>query len=112
MTTTYYDESLEDFPRFNSYHVENASFLRLEYLTLGYRLPLKEESELRFFVNAQNLFTITDYTGASPEVRPTNVYNSLGINGTTYPNLFVTGIDDRRTYLPVRSWTFGVQVGL
>ncbi|MEM1328718.1 MAG: TonB-dependent receptor [Bacteroidota bacterium] len=110
VTTEYYNEALEDFNRFNSYHVENASFLRLEYLTLCYRLPLKEDRELCFFLNTQNLFTLTNYTGATPEVRPTNAYNSLGINGTTYPNLFVTGIDDRRTYLPIRSWTFGVQV--
>lgn len=59
----------------NSRFVEDASYLRLQNVELGYTLPLqkwgnmyKYVKNLRVFVGAQNLFTITGYTGFNPEV--------------------------------------------
>lgn len=54
-------------------YVENASFLRMSDLTLSYTLPLKlstriKASNARIFVTAANLFTVTKYKGADPEV--------------------------------------------
>lgn len=59
----------------NSRFVENASFLRLQNIEVGYTLPLKRMGKLnqyvkslRLFAGAQNLFTITSYSGFNPEV--------------------------------------------
>lgn len=59
----------------NSRFVEDASYLRLQNVELGYSLPMKKWNaayryvkNLRLFVGAQNLFTITKYSGFDPEV--------------------------------------------
>ena len=63
----------------NSRFVENASYLRLKSLSLGYNLPkswfthIKHIQGLRIYGTAQNLLTITSYKGTDPEV---NVHTS------------------------------------
>lgn len=59
----------------NSRFVEDASYVRLQNIELGYTLPVKNMGSfgkyvksMRMFVGAQNLFTITGYSGFSPEV--------------------------------------------
>ncbi|MBT8235181.1 MAG: TonB-dependent receptor [Bacteroidia bacterium] len=57
----------------NSYFVEDASFMRLKNLQVGYTFDENVTSNLgldmlRLYVQGTNLFTITDYTGADPEV--------------------------------------------
>ncbi len=60
----------------NSRFVENASYLRLSNIELGYTFPLRRMGShlykyiknLRVFIGAQNLFTLTPYTGFDPEV--------------------------------------------
>ncbi|MDR3367304.1 MAG: TonB-dependent receptor [Prevotellaceae bacterium] len=54
----------------DSRYVEDASFLRLKNITLGYttKLPLVASGLLRLFVSAQNLLVITAYKGYDPEV--------------------------------------------
>lgn len=51
--------------------VENADFLRLKNLTLGYTLPKNAFGGIfkkaRFYLDAQNLFVLTNYTGSDPE---------------------------------------------
>lgn len=67
------------YPGNNDYLIENASFIRLKNITLGYSFPRKwfnDKMNLRLFVDAQNLFTWTKYTGVDPEM------DSLG----AYPN--------------------------
>lgn len=77
----------------NSRFVENASYLRLQNIELGYTLPLKKwgntykyVKNLRVFVGAQNLFTITGYTGFNPEVS-TNGGKAVsqGLDFSSYP---------------------------
>ncbi|MDE6390910.1 MAG: TonB-dependent receptor, partial [Duncaniella sp.] len=56
----------------NDYIIENGSFLRMKNLTLGYTLPEPVRKKLRLsnarvYLQGQNLFTITKYTGADPE---------------------------------------------
>ena len=60
--------------------IENASYLRLDNVTLGYTFPkwLDGKASLRLFAGAQNIFVLTDYTGLDPEI--TN-----GIDNTIYP---------------------------
>jgi len=74
----------------SDYWVENASFLRMDNISLAYRFKrfMHEKVGLSLSANAQNVFVITDYSGLDPEVvggidnkfypRP-RVY-SLGIN--------------------------------
>ena len=73
-------------------YIEDGSYVRLKNITLGYNFPGKIASkilakQLRFYVSAQNLFTITHYKGLDPE---TNFYdqNNLqpGIDYGVYPN--------------------------
>lgn len=71
--------------------LEDGSFLRLQNVTVGHNFPVGENSvfnSLRLFLNAQNLFVITDYSGQDPEVstdRTLNNLPSLGIDLTSYP---------------------------
>ena len=60
--------------QFDSHLIENASFLRLKNLSVGYTIPknivskTKILSNIRLFAIARNLFTVTKYTGYDPEV--------------------------------------------
>lgn len=56
----------------SQYYIEDGSFLRLKTMTLGYTLPKRIQEKLflqnaRIYFQAQNLFTITSYSGADPE---------------------------------------------
>jgi iron complex outermembrane receptor protein len=61
-------------------YVENASFLRMDNITLGYTFPkwLEGKASLRLFTGVQNAFVITDYSGLDPEI-------TGGIDRTIYP---------------------------
>jgi TonB-linked SusC/RagA family outer membrane protein len=78
----------------NSYYVENGSYLRFKTFQLGYTLPKKlsekiKMSSLRVYVQGQNLFTITKYTGPDPDLNlisgnGTDQY--IGVDRTGFPN--------------------------
>jgi hypothetical protein len=56
----------------SSYYVESASFLRLKNLVLGYTIPKPVLAKigvqsLRLYVQAENLLTVTGYSGMDPE---------------------------------------------
>ena len=67
--------------------IEDGSYTRVKNITLGYSLSEKltkgffggSLSKLRVYLSAQNLITLTDYSGLDPEIRPT--YDSSGIIG-------------------------------
>ena len=81
--------------------VENASFLRLNTLTLGYTLPqtLTKRvgiSSLRFYVSAYNVFTITNYSGFDPEadcITKTNLTPSVDYSGYPRSRTFLVGLN-------------------
>jgi TonB-linked SusC/RagA family outer membrane protein len=57
----------------SSRYIEDASFLRLKTVSLGYNLPMKYLNKIkiksaRFYCSAQNIFTWTKYSGPDPEV--------------------------------------------
>lgn len=57
----------------NSHFVESSDYVRLKNVTLSYNLPSKSLkqigiSNLNIFANAQNLFTISSYSGLDPEI--------------------------------------------
>ena len=68
-------------PQMDSRFLENASFLRLKNLMLSYSLPaslLKKShffTAVRVYLQAQNLFTITPFSGIDPE-SSSNVYKA------------------------------------
>lgn len=72
-------------------YVEDASFLRLKNVTLGYNLPKKLTSRMkldrvRVYISAQNFLTWTDYSGYDPEVsRNEQSTISQGIDNSVYP---------------------------
>lgn len=76
--------------QFDNALIENASFLRLKSLRVGYNLPKSVLEKQKFFRNVsvfyvgRNLFTSTKYTGADPEA-DTNL--ALGINPNTKQSL-------------------------
>ena len=77
--------------RASTYFIENASYLKLRNLQVGYSLPAALSSRVklqnvRLYVQAQNLFTIKskDYTGSDPEV--TNYQYPI-------PRIFTTGLN-------------------
>ena len=92
--------TLEKLPA-STYFLENGDFLRLNNLTVGYSLPADLLSRisvdrLRIYLTAQNLFTITNYSGFTPEIykgdgSPLNA----GIELNTYPSTrtFAVGIN-------------------
>ncbi len=78
--------------QFNSYYMENGSFLKLKSLVLGYTIPpasLKRFGidRLRMYVQASNLFQITKYTGLDPELTGSDLSNNsnFGIDFGNYP---------------------------
>ncbi|KAF2333847.1 SusC/RagA family TonB-linked outer membrane protein [Flavobacterium daemonense] len=82
-------------------YVEDASFLRLKLITLGYTLPKSVSKKLgtksvKFYISAENLITWTKYTGFDPEVssyEQNNLYP--GIDFGSYPNskTFISGLN-------------------
>ena len=85
-----------------SREVEDASFLRLKNVQLGYRFPDKllrrwGLSSLRLYVSAQNLWTWTRYTGYDPEVSTRNSAMTRGFDYSAYPK--------------AKTYTFGVEMG-
>lgn len=75
---------------FSSRFIEDGSFLRLDNISLGYdfSIPKLLISHAKVFVSAQNLFTITGYSGVDPEVNSevsrTGVA-PLGVDYLSYP---------------------------
>ncbi len=63
----------------SDYYIQDASFFRLDNITLGYTLPeIFSESSLRIYGSVQNVLTITDYEGLDPEI-------NQGIDNNFYP---------------------------
>ncbi len=91
--------------KFDTWWVEDGSFIRGQNFILGYSIPSAaldrmKINKLRFYVSVQNLFIITKYTGYDPEV---DTYNtSYGNNGSFSQNL------DFFSYPRPRVWNLGV----
>jgi TonB-dependent starch-binding outer membrane protein SusC len=108
--TKYFNPSLKDAQIFSSLYVEKGDFVKLDNAQLGYNFNIgkgKSVRSLRMFLAGTNLFTITGYSGADPEVRYSDKFD---INAA--PNILAPGIDRRATWVLSRSFTFGVNLGL
>lgn len=84
----------------HSWAVEDASYLRLSNLTLGYTFPSKwmrkiKVNRLRLYITGTNLFCITPYTGFDPEVSTRGNTVTPGVDFGAYPRsrTFVAGLN-------------------
>ncbi|MGZ5246538.1 MAG: SusC/RagA family TonB-linked outer membrane protein [Flavitalea sp.] len=74
----------------NSYFMEDGSYIRMKNLTLGYTLPegltnRVKIDRLRIYVQATNLFTITNYSGLDPEIGGDD--RGFGFDAGVYPTV-------------------------
>ena len=93
-----------DNDRISTRYVEDGSYLRIKNITLGYTFPkqLLQKAKIenvRAYVNIQNLYTFTKYTGYDPEVGA----STQDATGLTY------GIDNGRYPSPTL-YSFGVSI--
>lgn len=75
-----------NYTRASDFYLEDGSYLRLKNVTLGYTFPKSvlnniglNSSSLRLYLNAENVFTFTKYSGFDPEV------GNYGLDGGRYP---------------------------
>lgn len=81
------------------YFLENGNFLKLEELTLGYKIPLSDNKwiqSLRCYFSVNNVFTLTGYTGGDPA--------NINVNGVE------PGIETTSIYPVARTFTLGLSV--
>ncbi len=89
---------LTDNPEVSDYYLEDGSFVRLENVTVGYTFNTSKLDWLkrfRVYFTANNLFTLTNYSGIDPE---------LSYSGLSF------GVDNFDVYPKTRSFTFGLNV--
>ncbi len=91
----------------NSHFIEDASFLRFKNITLGYTIPQKNKvfESCRFYFIAENLLTLTKYSGWDPEV-DTKGYESGGSGQTANAG---AGLDFN-SYPSMKSYTVGLTI--
>lgn len=75
--------------RVSDLYIEDGSYLRLKNIQIGYTIPGSILSKInvarwRFYVSAENLVTITQYTGADPEIGAMSSFD-IGIDRGIYP---------------------------
>lgn len=80
------------------YWLEKGDYLNVDYVTLGWNLPLKRSlKNLRLSASVNNLCTLTSYSGLTPMI------NSSVVDGTF-------GLDDKVSYPVYRSYTLALSI--
>lgn len=74
----------------SDYYIENASFLRMDNINIGYNAGdlVRKNTNLRIGANVQNVFIITKYNGLDPEV-----YGGIDNNFYPRPRIFVISLN-------------------
>jgi TonB-dependent starch-binding outer membrane protein SusC len=93
----------------STFYIEDGSYTRLGNLAIGYSLPQNllskvGASSLRAYIQGQNLFTITKYSGVDPAVSNANIGNSSNVNDLR------TGYDNGN-YPTNKIVSFGINLG-
>jgi len=89
----------------SSFYVEDGSYIRMRNLQLGYEVPKslwRYISAARIYVQAENLFTITDYQGLDPSLPAAQVFGPGGDIRDQYRGI------DRGTYPSSRTFSVGL----
>jgi TonB-dependent starch-binding outer membrane protein SusC len=87
----------------SSRFMEDGSFVRLRNVSLGYNLPKKSLSgtgisNARVYINATNLYTLTNYSGPDPEVNTAANFSNGTVQGLDFsvppqPRTFIFGVN-------------------
>lgn len=78
---------------YSSRVIEDGSYLRLKNVSLGYTVPSRSIrkagiSSLRVYVSADNIWTLTNYSGPDPEVSTRNSVLTPGFDWSAYPRAY------------------------
>ncbi|WP_407486546.1 SusC/RagA family TonB-linked outer membrane protein [Elizabethkingia anophelis] len=81
------NDTNKNFSYMSDFYLQKGDYFRLKLIQIGYTLPMELTKKLggnkfRFYVTAENLFTITKYTGYDPEIAAGDSY---GIDRAYYP---------------------------
>ena len=81
----------------SDHYVQDASFVRLRNLTVGYSLPAKMVAKMhlktvRVYVSGTNIFTLTKYTGYTPEVLGGPISSGLDYGGYPLTSIYSAGL--------------------
>jgi iron complex outermembrane receptor protein len=90
---------------YSDFYLEDGSFLKLDNLVLGYTFntgKMKMIDKLRLYVSANNIFTLTNYSGIDPEI---NFDGGDKDKGEVH-----FGIDQYNIYPKTRTFTFGLNM--
>ncbi len=93
----------------NSYYIEDGSYFRAKTLQLGYTIPRNLVSRagmenVRVYIQAQNLFTFTKYTGADPDLNV--ISRDPAGQGDNYMGVDLSGFPNPKQFLFGLSITF------
>lgn len=81
----------------SSRYLEDASYLRLRNLSIGYNVPIKWDyiSRLRVFASGENLFVISGFSGIDPELPANTKAGKAGVVSSPYPQTrkFMFGVN-------------------
>ncbi len=82
--------------RFSDRWIEDGSYLRLKTITLSYDLPLQSEyiQGVQFWIQANNVFTLTKYLGSDPEFSMTSnvIGQGIDLGQLSQSRSFVAGV--------------------
>lgn len=105
------DNPTSDIPRakaqgsseYSSLYVEDGSYLKLKNISLGYNFDPKvlkpvHLSSARIYVSAENIATITSYSGSDPEVSTRNSPLTPGFDWSAYPRSFNLSVGLKLTF--------------
>ncbi|MEO7174887.1 MAG: TonB-dependent receptor [Saprospiraceae bacterium] len=81
MPSNVLETQFEQYQLKSDYYIENASFFRMDYISLGYNFGrvFNDKIGVRLSFTVQNVFVLTKYTGIDPEI-------AGGIDRSFYPN--------------------------
>lgn len=107
VTNVVFDENISSGSTYSSYWVEDASFFRLQSMTLGYTFHFnKSVDRLRLYATGENLFVLTKYSGLDPEINIERYDNSTGkMDALSNP-----GIDRFDVYPRARTFSLGLSL--
>ena len=95
--------------KISDYYLENGNYVNIEYITLGYNIPVKKLKiekylkSLRLAFSVNNVATITGYSGMTPLINSANVASKSSVSGTL-------GVDDKLIYPLSRTYSLSLGV--
>ena len=92
---------------FSTYYLEKGDFVKIDNITIGYTLPIKNNlylQSIRVYVTGTNLATFTGFSGMDPELPINLIFPQPGQEFTAGP-----GVEPNYGYYPTtRTFTFGI----